>query len=322
MPDALGRALREASVPDSSERRKAVARLALEGSIRSERRRVKVRFHRRRRLLPIPAAIVAGLLLVVLISLTPPGRAVAGDIGRLVGIGDEPTLDQSKDQDLVPEGRAVVVAQGTIPGTTQPYEVSAYAATDKAPRAQAPEKLNSCLNFDLPGLDSQQQVRFDSVCTDQPMPSALDFNAASDNLERLGDAARFTAGGLLSDEVADVRVSYENARGNRVQVPVIVAKLDGAVAKQTGAPVTFGRFEAFFPDDGLPASVGVTGHDFYATVEVVALDADGNKIATADGKRFLHAPDVPTSPSASGPCQGADGSDEHACVPYLGGSPD
>ena len=320
MPDALGRALREASLPDSSERRRDVARLASEGSSRSERRRDKFQSHRGRRLLPIPVAIAAALLLIVLVSLTPPGRAVADTIGRLVGIGDEPTLDQSKGQDLVAEGKAVVVAQGTIPGTSQPYEASAYAANDKAPREQAPDKLNSCLNFDLPGLDSQQQVRFDSVCTDRPMPSALDVDAASDNLGRLGDAARFSAGGLLSDDVADVRVSYEDSAGDRVQVPVVVARLDDSVAKQTGAPVTFGRFEAFFPDDGLPTSVGVFGHDFYGTVKVMALDAQGNKLATADGKRFLHSPDVPTSPDATGPCQGAAtyGSGEPACVPYLG----
>lgn len=301
MTDALGEKLRDAAVPESEGRREEVIRLALGAP---PRRLAPERPPSRRWSLRAPIAIAAALVLIMAVTLTPPGRAIADGIAHLVGIGDEPTLDPSKDQDLKASGRAVVVATGTIPGTDQSIEFSAYASTD-APTGEnlqpgsgppvydlGPTRTLSCLNADLPGLESQKQVEFESLCIDHPVDRPLDLNSSTDNLDRLGGEARFRVGGTLSDEVAKVEVTYEDRSGQRVAAPVIVARLDESIAEETGAPLTFGLFQAYLPDDGSPTNSGVVNsvHPVVISVEVKAFDAEGNELASESGRKFLPPP--------------------------------
>ena len=155
MPDHLGRMLKDAAIPDSSAGRDQARSLAF-AATKQARPSVGPR---------VAIGIAASLLVVAALSLTPPGRALADDIAGLVGIGEEPTLDQTSDQDLPARDGAVVVDAGLVPGTSQPYEISAYGAEASEEIAGTGRDFG-CLNFDLPGLDTQRQVRFESVCID------------------------------------------------------------------------------------------------------------------------------------------------------------
>ncbi len=305
MPDALGEKLQDATIPDSGSRRDEVIRLALDGDAQPKPAAVG-RTRQRKWFLRAPVAIAAILAFVIAAAFTPPGRAIADDIAGLVGIGDDPTLDPSEDQDLVARGRAVVVATGTVPGTDQSIEISAYGSQDVPAQGNLEpgpgppvhdlgrEKELSCLNVDLPGLESQAQVRFNSTCIDRPVEQPLDFNSSTDNLDRLGDEARFTVGGTLSAEVSRVEVTYEDAAGQRVDAPVVLATLDQGVAEETGAPLTFGLFQAFLPDDGSPESgVVAASHPAVNSVEVTAFDSSGEEVASADGRKFQPRPPSP-----------------------------
>jgi hypothetical protein len=306
MPDVLGQQLQRAVIPDSSARREEVVRLAI-GSQLAENTASRQASNRRSRWSLRPSlAIAVVLLLLVAISLTPPGRAVADDIARLVGIGDDPTLDPSKNQDNKASGRAVVVATGTVPGTDQPVEISAYASVDRPEKGNlqpdtpgvppiydnSPAKPESCLNIDLPGVEHQSQVEFNSTCVTRDVKRALDFNGATEFGDDLSEQARFSVEGLVSDEVTRVEVTYEDASGERVDAPVILATLDRDVADQTGAPFTFGQFLAYLPDDGVETGgPGTLGHPIMDSVEVKALGADGKEIASDDGHKFFALPD-------------------------------
>lgn len=287
MPDKLGDKLKEASIPQSGRRSGNAQRMTIESERSRALRRSEPDWSTGFR---VAAAVALALLVGGFLSLTSAGRALSSDLASLVGIGDEPTLDQSKDSNLPASGKSVVVAAGRLPGSSQRYEISAYAA-DPSSKIHGSKRESGCLNFDLPGLETQKQVEFGLVCVDREQRKTLDFNSASDSLGRLGSAARFDVGGLVSDDVHKVKVSYQTDAGDRVQAPVAFARLTPEIADQTGSPYAFGRFVAFLPDDGLPADgPGVLGHPIFSTVEVTAYDRDGAEIATSSGARFAKVP--------------------------------
>lgn len=227
------------------------------------------------------AGALGAVFVAAMLSLTPPGRAIAEDVGQLVGIGEPSSFDQSAISDLPASGPGLVLASGTIPGSEQPYELVGYASEETS-QGGSPGPM-SCLNFDLPGLDKPSEAGFNRVCVGGPQRRTLDTSGFTDAEDTLGPDARYWVEGLVSPEVSRVEVTYEDADGERQQAPVVLGMLTDEIADQVGAPVELGRFLGFMPDDGIASSaVGASPdeHPFLETIEVRAFDADGNEIAT------------------------------------------
>src|SRR4051812_24874229 len=88
----------------------------------------------RRRRRTWAVALTAGLLIAL--AFTPPGRAVTAQLGELVGIGEEPTVDRDNPEaSVVATGRQVVIATGTTPSGER-YEMSAFAGGRSAAEQQ------------------------------------------------------------------------------------------------------------------------------------------------------------------------------------------
>ena len=249
----------------------------------------------------------AVLLLAALLSATPQGRAVADELGELVGIG-EPTSVQESDlrdprlneqQDRV--GPAIVVGKGTMPGGT-PFEIVGWGAIDKntlplpvdpddarpvsPPPGDGPqvdpaevetgqETLVSCLGVVYPSVGRQETGK---VCRNETDDQTIHVfgTGVSDEYSEGLDIGEMV--GTTSSSVEEVQVTYEDEDGQRVPADVTFGKLEGEALETTGAPFPFGFFVAHVPveqtgefdDDGpLPHSATLE------SVEVVALDDSG-----------------------------------------------
>lgn len=296
MPDELGDRLERLPLPDSSEARERVARIAAEGSDLDASAATRSR-HRPRRQSRWAAGIIAAIALVGL-SLTPPGRAIAEGVGELVGIGGKSSLDHSKNENVPAAGAAVVIDAGTLPGSDQPYEITAYRSREPkhdlprrhdVPTRPIPEQSSrasiSCISLDLPGIENLSQAEFSTICVDAEESDDYTLHASGfseDTAGTYGEAARFRVSGSTSEDVAEVEVTYvDPATGNRIKAPVIYGRLAGTVAEQIDAPARFGHFIAFIPDDGIKASLnrgGLAAHPFVETIEVRAFDDAGEQI--------------------------------------------
>lgn len=298
MPDELGDRLEQLPLPDSSEARERVARIAAEGSELDGTAANRSR-HRPRRQSRWAAGIVAAVALVGL-SLTPPGRAIAEGVGELVGIGGKSSLDHSKNENVPAAGAAVVIDAGTLPGSDQPYEITAYRSREpkhELPRRQdvptprpIPEQSSrapiSCISLDLPGIENRSQAEFSTICVDAEESDDYTLSASGfseDTAGTYGEAARFRVSGLTGEDAAEVEVTYvDPATGSRIKAPVIYGRLADTVAEQIDAPARFGHFIAFIPDDGIKVSFnrgGSAAHPFVETIEVRAFDDAGEEIA-------------------------------------------
>lgn len=137
----LGDALKQASLPESDGRERAVAAVSEPGSGPSGVAKDQTSPGNRR--LPIWAVatlLAGGVAVLVGLSFTPPGRAVAGDIGRLVGIGGEPTNPPVLGE------RAVVIGSGDA-ARSFPFEIVASTNHDGQPNEEA------CVGVDFPGVE-------------------------------------------------------------------------------------------------------------------------------------------------------------------------
>lgn len=245
MPDDLGRALEQLPVPSGERRRQQIIQLLDAAS--PPRRRVGTRVR--------TAAVAAGFgfLAVSVLAWTPFGRALADDLGGLVGIGDEPSFDQARNPDLPATGRALVVQTGTVPGTAQQFEVagfSAHAADVSGANESGPAGQYSCLNLDLLPIESLRQVGYGLSCVDESPSTAVSFDSLSDFEDQLGDRSRYLLAGGLSANVETLEVAYRSSGSRqRVVTPAVVAQLQGELAEDVDAPVAFGRFYAFLPAD-------------------------------------------------------------------------
>jgi hypothetical protein len=223
-------------------------------------------------------AALAGCVAIALglASLTPPGRAVATDLGQLVGIGDEPTQG-------VPEGEhAVVIGTGD---TAKSYRYEVVAETNNG----GTDRSETCVFLEFPDLQGHEAGNCLTDASRRSLPEEkIDplVYAAEDEFR---PDAELIVQGLATPDVARVLVSYPSSDGVRTEAPVEMSTLDDQLSRQIGVEDQAGFFFAFLPEGVLqgepddprtltPCSVKAS----LGAVELAAFDAAGNQVATLD----------------------------------------
>lgn len=258
--DARARALRLAAERDS-----------LDGDRSAGRRRSVTRL----------AIGLAAAALLVALSLTPPGRAVAERLGELVGIGDAPSREAASGIDEP----AVVIGAGESPNGTR-YEVVASADTN----IYRDEHPTTCIGLDMPNADgpSNEGCLTDAVLgsLDRTIVSPIAFLGSRD----LG-ADRLIVDGLASSRVRSAEIERIADDGSIERYPVEVSHLEGELAAEIGATGEAAFLLAFLPETLVPPppqpfppeQSGVAEasppKQALARLSLVAFGADGTEIA-------------------------------------------
>lgn len=219
------------------------------------------------------AAAVA--VLVAFLAATPPGRSVAGELGTLVGIGDEPT------EPVWAGERGVVIGAGEAAESYR-YEVVAQTnggATCIAPqfpdvpKSRGPDGVFNCLT------DESREALPERIVMPITYPAPQGFPTASG----------FILQGTTTPEVAAVAVTYQDADGNDAEAVVSFSRLDEELSRKIGVSDQAGFFLAFLPqaifevDPTEPLAARISAIDeALSRVEVVAQDVGGGELLRND----------------------------------------
>lgn len=237
-------------------------------------------------------AVIAGL------SLTPPGQALAGLFGDLVGIGDESSVTESdlRDPRLDSEqervGPAIVTAQGDIPVLEEPFEILAWAARYKRPAGPSLDvgdptrdgEIVSCMGEVFPGVGRQETGK---VCIGPSQaPSALHvLGVGTAHLDTGADPpadAPYQVIGDAGPQARRIVVTYRDNSGQDTEVDATLGVIDDQVMAKTGAETAFSFFVAFLPDDGAENLGGLPNSPELQSVKVTAYDAEGRVLGVND----------------------------------------
>jgi hypothetical protein len=216
------------------------------------------------------------MIAVALASLTPTGRAIATDVGQLVGIGDQPSQG-------VPEGEsAVVIGTGD---TARSYRYEVVAETNRG----GTDRSETCVVLEFPELPGQEagDCLTDASRRSLPEDEIAPFIYGAQS--QFGPDAALIVQGLATLDVASVTVTYQSADGSRGEASVEMSSLDGDLSRQIGVDDETGFFFAFLPQailEGEPNDTHTLSacsvERSLATVEVTAYDEAGNPIVTKD----------------------------------------
>jgi hypothetical protein len=221
---------------------------------------------------------IAILLAVALLgaSFTPPGRALTGEIGRAIGIGDEPTDNADRE--------AVVI--GTGEQAMFRYEVVATGAEGPDALAGTGGAVTPCFSVEFPDLGGL----IGATCITDTMKTQLadagvSAPAALGLPAEIYPDAEVMVQGLAVQRVDRIVVDYLDVDDEPRSVEAQVSTLDRRLADQIGIDETTKAYEAFLPADLLPAPAIEGGpltvawaHEALTRVSVRALDADGAEI--------------------------------------------
>jgi hypothetical protein len=227
----LGARLWQVDLPDSDQAMRVAARIIaaeVTQPVRAPRRRPRAWV----------IALAAGLLIAL--SFTPPGRAVTGELGRLVGIGDEPSIPRHGGNEV----GAVVIGTAQAPSGA-PIEI--VAARSIARHGED----NVCLSLDVP--EAGESV---GPCLTPSSRRALERTGAAPAAV-VTAPADFAPGtpllltGAVDGETAGVEVSYVDDLGDRQAIPTSFARLTPDLAGRIGTDETAGAYFAVLPADFL-----------------------------------------------------------------------
>jgi hypothetical protein len=193
---------------------------------------------------------------------------VTGDIGRIVGIGDEPTE--------APTPNAVVI--GTGESARYPYEIVAFSDSPSS---------DVCIGPEFPGIPGFQIAD----CATDEAQRDLAAKGVRANAYGVPDAlypeAELIVEGEARSDVASVEVTYTSVDGATHEGTASISELDDALAKQIGVSLRTKAFVAFLPPDvleppdqpGGPLTVenAQQGLDH---IQVTALDTSGAVIGS------------------------------------------
>jgi hypothetical protein len=243
---------------------------------------------------------VAGLILLAAgvftgLAFTPPGRAVAGEIGRLVGIGEPATLPPRHFPNSTEDGEPIVIASGHAPDGS-PYEVVArrtLVQSQSPPGVGDPGGIETCLTADLPETPDANSVEFCVGPGDRDFINQGNVLDGTNFIDRLGGEvgdtssvgpeARYELTAELSPNITRVDVFYEDKAGDRVKAYSDVGAVDDEIGSKIGTEDRLGYMIAFLPDDGLPPAFSGGGlrrdAGVLGTVELVGYDASGTEVA-------------------------------------------
>ena len=170
-------------------------------------------------------------------AFTPPGRAITGEIGSWVGIGDEPTDSEHRD--------AVVIGTGAQADFN--YEVVAERS------GAGPESDHqACITIEFPDIDG---LVAGSCVTPETANALAREKLTTPTIVGLPAAlfpkAEVMVQGLASPAVDEVTVSYADVEGELHRVPASLDRLTEALARRIGVDAQTQSYVAFLPSDFL-----------------------------------------------------------------------
>lgn len=244
-PERLKERLSEIPTPQAAQaREQAVAEARAEIAARGQSPEAAPAW--RPRLLSLAAVA----LLVVVVLLTPPGRAASAWVGDLVGIGDvggPPT--RQDDRGFVKPSTAIVIDNGVAPDGT-PYEWIAYQCSE-GDTAFGPKFEGIGYSLDWPTVKGQERGGFCEELAGRPRPPVF----GSHGVHVLPSQAKGVAEpdlvieGTTGPDVHAVRVFYTDGEGEKRELPVDFARVEGKLSEIASRPEPLGTFVAFLPGD-------------------------------------------------------------------------
>jgi len=257
----------------------------------------------RRRGLIVPT--LAGVALLVGLSFTPPGRVFAGEIGDLVGIGDEPSVEQRFEN----EADAVVVDAGKAPGGSD-YEIVALTSFQVSigempgnPVIESERTDELCFSLDIPSRGDTNGICFTSENFQEEIEERVVRGRLNPAPAVLRPETELIVSGHASAEVADVSVTYIDEDGNEEVAPVGFGRLTTELADEIGSERIGGAFYAFLPtglkklDDEPPSAAPRRFSTLPKPprVTITALGDSGEVIARSQADRSVLSPVRPVS---------------------------
>jgi len=234
-------------------------------------------------------AIAAVLLLgLVALSFTPPGRAIAHELGALVGIGDEPTESVYPGEDAIVIGSEAVIVGSGDATRSYPYEVVASTNKDE-----------TCVDLQFPTVKTKVGV---GNCLTSPGRSEnLAGYAESPEVYAAPDAFA-PEGQLIVQSVIPVgaQVSMEyTTRDDEVGSPDIhTAALDQELAGAIGVEDRADFFFTVLPEGVLEGDDGSSQLSADSVIE--SLSRIDYRVEDSDGTVIVERP-LATPPIDAGP---------------------
>jgi hypothetical protein len=259
-----------------------------------------------------PTGALGGRVLVAMVviaaaiafSFTPPGRAITGKVGDLLGIGDRATLPPRHEPQLTHRAHGLVIGKGRAPDGT-PFEIVADRSVFSPPTPGPtpighpgrpigmPHEPVTCVTVDLlskppshttencSGRSDEASLRKGVIEAESILDRASPFTER--NGARPGPGARYLLTAVASPSIVRVKLTYRNAAGTKVIHTAALGRVTGRIARQIDAPVRLNYIAAFLPDDGLKPRTSARqrpqGPGVMATVRLVGYDRSGRVVA-------------------------------------------
>jgi hypothetical protein len=255
-----------------------------------------------------------GVGLVIGFAFTQPGRAVTGDLGRLVGIGDEPTVTQYGEVKVA----SLVIGTAHTPSGSEVDIVASRAVRD--------HRGDVCFSLDIP----LSRAGFGPCLTRYSLKEVEEVGAATVGISatppEFAAGNRLVLSGLVRERTSGVAASYLDVDGQRQTLPVDFATLTDEQATALGAKDGAAAYFVTLPDGflsgGDPLLSEREARLRLAGVEATPLNANGQALAPAKlslemAVRYLQmtdpplvtgglAPPVPPPPTPAPPATAAD----------------
>ena len=253
-PDRLKERLSEIPTPPAAQaRERAVAEaraLIAEREAHGEAARAGLDAAARGR--PRLLSLAAAVLLVFVLLLTPPGRAASAWVGELVGIGDvggPPTEDRRGG--FAVRDTAVVIDNGEAPDGTR-YEWVAYRCKVDLTDEGLDTKFSGIgVSLDWPEVKPYEGGGSCEGLQGRPQPGVFNQHGVHIVPSQMKGVAEpdLMISGVTGPEVRRVSVIYTDGEGQKHELPVDFARVEGKLRELASRPEPLGTFIAFLPGE-------------------------------------------------------------------------
>jgi hypothetical protein len=262
-PDRLKERLSEIPIPPAAPaREQAVAEARAEiaerdthaeaarGGIGGARRVGIGRALRQRR--PRLVSLAGAVLLVIVVLLTPPGRAASAWVGELVGIGDvggPPT--EEKRGGFADADTAVVIDNGVAPDGSRYEWVAFKCNVDLTDEGLGTKFKGIGVSLDWPGVKPYEGGGSCEETEGRPQPGVLSQHGVHVVPSQMKGVAEpdLVVSGTTGPDVHRVSVIYRDGEGNEHELPVDFARVEGKLRELASRPEPLGTFVAFLPGE-------------------------------------------------------------------------
>jgi hypothetical protein len=202
----------------------------------------------RPRLLSLGAAV----LLVIVVLLTPPGRAASAWVGDLVGIGDvggPPT--EKKRGDFADADTAIVIDNGVAPDGSRYEWVAFECKVDLTDEGLETKFAGIGVSLDWPGVKPYEGGGSCEELDGRPQPGAFSQHGVHVLPSQMKGVAEpdLVISGTTGPDVHRVGVIYTDGEGREHELPVDFVRVEGKLREVASRPEALGTFVAFLPGD-------------------------------------------------------------------------